>query len=108
MGQIDDAIDGARRLASAYRGTVAAFQVTDQDEDSQEYWDLPECAATDNIIRVHCQGGGPAGGVEFELDNNGSWMAAHTWYQDWGTPKGYAELDEDTADFLFTHWGFDA
>ena len=105
MKPIDEAQDGARHLVTQYAKQVEAYQKVDCDEDSQEYWDLPECSAIDNIIRVHCQGGGPAGGVEFELDDNGSWTCAYTWFQDWGTPKGYAHLDEEVADFLFAHWG---
>jgi len=107
MGLIDKAIDGAKAHAALFEKQVKDYIDKGADEDSQEFWNLPENACYDSILRVHCYGGGPAGGVEFVFDNKDSsnWESARTWHQDWGTPIGYADLDEETADFLWWHWG---
>lgn len=54
--------------------------------------------------------GGPAGGVEFDVRQDGdTWelIRARVWHQDWHTSRGYAELDDDTASALFDAWGLE-
>ena len=99
----------AERFASSLAERTEKFRTGDADpyEDDDE-GDIPETYGHDIVIRVHCYGGGPAGGVEFDCQRGRyglDWVSARTWHQDWFQPKGYAPLDNDTADFLFQHWG---
>lgn len=89
--------------AEHYANRVAAMLANEEGAE----WELPSNECHDTIIRVHCYGGGPAGGVEFKLNvEDNDWATAHTWHQEWFEPRVYAELDDDTAQFLWDWWGF--
>jgi hypothetical protein len=54
--------------------------------------------------------GGPAGGVEFDVRQDGdTWelITARVWHQDWGTARGYAEMTDDEAQALFDAWNLE-
>lgn len=101
----------AAEYAERLEGYVTEALQSAEDDPEFDIWDregdndLPEAYGADIVIRIHTYGGGPAGGVEFDVDSDRrSFMTARTWHQDWFQPKGYAPLDNDTAEFLWDYW----
>lgn len=73
------------------------------EEEAED--NMPECHSVDVTVSILCYGGGPAGGVEFDLNQAGDdWVRARTWNQEWFEPRKYSDLDEDTAQFLWDWW----
>lgn len=89
------------------RAEITRREESDPDFDRYDDPDglMPEAYGSDIVVRVHCYGGGPAGGVEFDIDSERrDFTAARTWHQDWFQSKGYAPLDTDTAQMLWDYW----
>lgn len=104
-----EATEYAARLIEVCAPFVAG-EIDSFDDADERVHDLPDAYGHDILIRVHCYGGGPAGGVEFDCvrEPHGlDFSSARTWHQDWFQPKGYAQLDTGTAEFLFQHWGLE-
>ncbi len=78
------------------------------DDDDERTHELPDAYDVGTVLRVLCYGGGPAGGVEFDVTREGDdFTAARVWHQDWFEPKGYAPLDDDVAQVLWDYWGLE-
>lgn len=96
----------AKALAEELVTDVAAIQVADDDERDElleGMWTWPLCVDRLVTLRVTLGTGGPACGVDFVLDDN-QLARASVWWQDWFTEREHVELDDDTAEFLFTTW----
>ncbi len=106
-----EATDWATRLHERCKPFVDG-EVDPFDNDDERASDLPECYGFDLKILIHCYGGGPAGGVEFDVQRGDygqlEFRAARTWHQDWYQPKGYAALDDETGEFLFNLWAIES
>jgi hypothetical protein len=55
------------------------------------------------MIRVTLGTGGPAYGVDFDVDH-GLMIRGRAWHQDWFEAKGYADLNYETAEYLWNAW----
>jgi hypothetical protein len=107
----------ARELARSLEADVEEHQrlqdADDSDAADEKYEELADRALSiDTRIRIDVllYTGGPAGGIEFDCERNGSyleWTSARVWHQDWFQEKGYWSLDRDTADWLWNMWGLE-
>lgn len=80
----------------------------EEAEEAIQQWNYG--AGISMTVDVTLYGGGPAGGVEFDVEKGRyglEMLGARVWHQDWFEPKGYAPLDDDTASRLFNLWGLE-
>lgn len=80
------------------------------DELADDLMSRPLCADVITRINVTLYTGGPAGGVEFEVDcmeRGGGWeyVSARAWHQEWFELKEYVPLDDAIGEELFERWG---
>jgi hypothetical protein len=98
VDDLAETVDRLRRLRDLGRADDAAETLADELRD--------EPLSVDKLVtyRVTLSTGGPASGVDFRSDGT-----AAAWYQDWFTPKVYAELADDVASELAETWyiGYD-
>lgn len=81
-----------------------------QEEAQERIQERNYGAGVKIVVDVTLYGGGPAGGIEFECEKGRYglvMLSAQVWHQDWFQPKGYAVLDDDTAEPLFQLWGLE-
>lgn len=100
--RLESTIERVSRLRSlGDRGEEAGDTLAEQELDYLS-------ADIEITIDVTLYTGGPAGGVEFKCYRDGSYLeldTARVWHQDWFKAKGYAPLDNDTAQCLWYTWG---
>jgi hypothetical protein len=112
MTENDRCYEEAKRVAADLENTVDRIcrlrELNERgdnaaDQLEEELQERPLCADTEITVRVTLGTGGPASGVDFT--ENG----ARVWFQDWGTPRVYADLDRHTQDYLKETWyiGYD-
>lgn len=78
------------------------------EEAEMELYEKPYGISVTMQVEVMLYGGGPAGGVIFDCEQNKrglEMLSARAWHQDWFQPKGYWPLDDDTAERFFELWG---
>lgn len=94
----------ARRGAENYKTALTEYITAWWERDDGE--NLPTNHSTDYYVRVLCYGGGPEGGVEFKVTDDGTdWQTCHTWHREWGSSYQYAELEDEYADWLWDYFG---
>lgn len=91
--------------------TFELHDLSDLVDEAREHIDAWSCGAGISMtVDVILYGGGPAGGIEFDVEKGRfglEMLSARVWHQDWFEPKGYAPLDDDTASRLFDAWGLE-
>ncbi len=104
LERITELRDTAERQGSGLRSMLDEQAEQAREEMEQRTYGIETRVTLD----VHLYGGGPAGGIEFEVDR-GRWgwevTRARFWHQDWFQPRGYVNIDNDVADRLFELWG---
>lgn len=113
----DDIRVEAERFAARLENEVSRLnRLAGLDGRADEAWqamydELAERPLSVDLVRrvdVLIGTGGPACGVTFDMHPcayGWAMTAGRVWWQDWGTPKMYADLDEDAAQTLFDLWG---
>lgn len=99
-------LDRLRDLAERAPGRFGLEEA--YEEADMELMDRPYGISVTMQVEVMLYGGGPAGGVIFDCEQNKrglEMLSARAWHQDWFQPKGYWPLDDDTAERYFELWG---
>jgi hypothetical protein len=104
--RISEQITLIERLRALGRADDAA------DELEDDLRSRPACISLSTTIEVELYGGGPAGGIHFDVyrdspDEPWECSAARMWHQDWFQPKGFVTLDPDVASYLWELWGLE-
>ena len=94
--ELDNEIQRYARLRDLGRADDAA------DALFVELTERPLCVERIVTYRVTLGTGGPACGVDFD-DN----MRGRVWWQDWGTPRVYADGSLENGGELASAWGVD-
>lgn len=102
--RLEQLVERATRLRNLGRADDAAEELED------EIRERPYGISLSTTIEVELYGGGPAGGIHFEVyrdspDDPWEYGSARVWHQDWFQPKGWANLDDDVATYLWEAWG---
>lgn len=106
----------AAHYAAYLAERVAEVQAATSDEQRENLLEeMNYLAAGVDVITtvvVHCFGGGPAGGVEFDCtihpEGDVTMHRARAWFQNWWQPKGTVTLDESIAESLWEMWGIES